>query len=267
MNRKVKKIAGVVMAISLLTLNTGCLEAKRIKASGNYITKEIEVSNFNAIRLQGSEDVLYSQSTNGMTSVKVYASDNVVDLIDVRVENETLVVSHKKNFNIFGLGNNDKIKVIVCNPDLNNIRIQGSGDFLLKTAVKSNKMDISIQGSGDLKGNEIYCNELSTSIQGSGDIALDKIKCETAEASVQGSGDIALAGEAKNVSLKTQGSGDINAANLKGQNVTAITQGSGDIKCYATGYLKAQIHGSGDISYRGKPNIDFNQNKKLNKMD
>lgn len=98
-------------------------------------------------------------------------------------------------------------------------------------------------------------------MQGSGDVKLNNIKSENVDATVQGSGDIALSGESKIVSLKTQGSGDINAANLKGQDVSATTQGSGDITCYATGNLKGRINGSGDISYKGTPNIDLSSKK------
>lgn len=267
MNRTIKKIAGLVMVISLLTLSTGCIDGKHIKASGNYITKNIQVGNFSAIKVQGSEDVLYSQSTDGKTSVKVYASDNIIDLLNIRVEDETLIIGYKKNVSIFGLGNEDKVKVIVSNPTLNGLKIQGSGDILLKTDVKSSKLDITVQGSGNIEGSGIYCNEISTTVQGSGDVKLNNIKSENVDATVQGSGDVALSGESKIVSLKTQGSGDINAANLKGQDVSATTQGSGDITCYATGNLKGRINGSGDISYKGTPNIDFPQAKKMNKMD
>lgn len=129
MNRTIKKIAGLVMVISLLTLSTGCIDSKHIKASGNYITRNIQVGNFSSIKVQGSEDVLYSQSTDGKTSVKVYASDNIIDLLNIRVEDETLVIGYKKNVNIFGLGNNDKVKVIVSNPTLNGLKIQGSGEY------------------------------------------------------------------------------------------------------------------------------------------
>lgn len=267
MNKTIRVIAGFAMIMSLLTMNTSCVLIKRVKASGNYITKDISVENFNAIKVQGSEDVLYSQSTDGKTSVKLYASDNVIDLYEIRVESGTLVIKQKKNFTIFGFGDNNEVKVIVSNPVLNEIKVQGSGDVILKTALKSDKLDASIQGSGDIKGTGIYCNKLSATVQGSGDLALGNIKSETVEATVQGSGDIALSGEAKKVSLKTQGSGDINASKLRGQDVEAITQGSGNITCYATGFLKARINGSGDISYRGTPNIDFPQEKKLNKMD
>jgi hypothetical protein len=267
MNKTTRMMAGLAMIMSLLTINTSCVLAKRVKASGNYIIKDIRVENFNAIKVQGSEDVLYSQSTDGRTSVKLYASDNVIDLYDIRVESGALIIKQKRNITIFGFGDKNVVKVIVSSPVLNEIKVQGSGDVVLKTVIKSDRLDTSIQGSGDIKGTGIYCNELSATVQGSGDLALGNIKSGTVKATVQGSGDIALSGEAKAVSLKTQGSGDINASKLRGQDVEAITQGSGNITCYATGFLKARINGSGDISYKGTPNIDFPQEKKLKKMD
>jgi hypothetical protein len=267
MKRIAKTISGLAMIMSVLALNTSCIEARRIKASGNYITKNIAVPDFNSIKVQGSEDVLFSQSTDGKTSVKVYASDNIVDLLDIRVDDETLIVKHKNNFSIFSFGNNGNVKVIVSSPNIYGASVQGSGDILFKTIIKTDKLDLYVQGSGDINGTGIICNELRSTVQGSGDIAIKGIKCQNIEAGIQGSGDILYEGEANSVTLKTQGSGDINAANLKGMNVYATTQGSGSISCFAIHDLKAKIQGSGDVSYRGNPRVDFENNNKLHKMD
>lgn len=263
MKRKAKKIVGLAIAVALLSVNTGCLNMKRIKASDNYVTKEIKAEGFNAITLQGGENVIFQQSTDSTSSVKVYGADNVVDLMDIRVENGTLIISKKDQVMIFG--SKSEVKVMVSAPTLNKITVQGSGDVVLKKSLRTDKLEITIEGSGDIKADSIYCNELSSTIQGSGDIELKGIKGETVEAMIQGSGDILLTGEAKTVSLETQGSGEINAGGLKGENVKAATLGAGNISCHATSYLKGEITGSGDISYKGSPKIDFPQGKNFHK--
>ena len=103
MKRIAKTISGLAMIMSVLALVNSSPGLEGIEKSTNIninedITKNIEVPDFNSIKVQGSEDILFSQSTDGKTSVKVYASDNIVDLLDIRVDDETLIVKHKNNF-------------------------------------------------------------------------------------------------------------------------------------------------------------------------
>jgi len=267
MNRTIRKIGGLLMVMSFLAISTSCVLAKRIKASGNYITKEINVSDFDAIKLMGSEDVYYTQIPNGKTSVKILASDNIIDLYNIRVENGTLLISRENNVSIFGLGNRGTVKIFVSSPRLKDVSLMGSGDVFLKTAIKADRFNANIMGSGDIKGSGIFSKELSARVQGSGDLKLDNIKSETVEASILGSGDVTLSGESNSAQLETTGSGDLNASNLKSLDVIAETKGSGDVSCFAVNHLKAKILGSGDVSYKGKPSIDFQDNRKLHRID
>ena len=66
-------------------INTG----KRVTASDNYVTKEIRVSDFNKISLVGSGKVYFTQQA-GAPAVSVVTSDNIAELLDVYVENNTL---------------------------------------------------------------------------------------------------------------------------------------------------------------------------------
>lgn len=263
MKKSTKTIAGLVMTMVLLAVSTGSLQAKGIRASGKYVTKEIKADSFASIQILGSEDILYSQSNNGKSSIKVYASDNVMDLLDIRVNNGTLIVSYKKNVSIWG---DNTVKVIVSSPSLNKIDVMGSGDVALKTAIKSDKLSVSVSGSGDINGANITCNNLSINVQGSGDIQFKGIKSKDVNASVAGSGDITLSGETENANLSTAGSGDIKSGGLRSQNVDANTIGSGDISCFAVKHLKARVVGSGDINYKGSPIVDGSHKRNLHNL-
>ena len=70
------------------TEHTGAFGGKTVKASKNYVTKNIKVDNFTGLNLAGSPDVIYTQKA-GKPEVAVYTSDNIVDLLDINVANNT----------------------------------------------------------------------------------------------------------------------------------------------------------------------------------
>mgnify|MGYP003451658651 FL=1 len=125
---------------------------------------------------------------------------------------------------------------------------------------------LSISGSGDIEGKQIYCANLDLSINSSGDIELDHIVANHVESKITGSGDITLEGKAKTANYGISGSGDIEANKLMVNTVHAKISGSGDITCFATQSLSGGVSGSGTVSYRGNPkNIEFSR-KGLRKL-
>lgn len=78
------------------TYRSGSFGSKTVKASKNYVTKDIKVDNFTKLSVAGSPDVTYTQKS-GKPTVEVYTSDNIVDLLDIRVKDNTLYVGFKKN--------------------------------------------------------------------------------------------------------------------------------------------------------------------------
>lgn len=63
------------------TYRSGGFGSKTVKASKNYVTKDIKVDNFTKLSVAGSPDVTYTQKS-GKPTVEVYTSDNIVDLLD-----------------------------------------------------------------------------------------------------------------------------------------------------------------------------------------
>ncbi|KAA6340073.1 hypothetical protein EZS27_012034 [termite gut metagenome] len=233
-----------------------CINIQRAEASKNYVTRVVKTDNFNAIRLAGSPDVVYTQ-TGGKVRVEVYGSDNIVDLLDVYTENGSLNVTFKKNTQVFNTG---KLEVRVFAPSLDKMEITGSGNITIASGIKTDKnLYLSITGSGDITGSDIRCEQLSLSVTGSGDIELNRVTVENTQARATGSGDIDLSGITQSADYAVFGSGDINAVRLKADAVSANVTGSGDISCHAVSLLKAQRAGSGDISYKGNPKVDTPQ--------
>ena len=90
-----------------------------------------------------------------------------------------------------------------------------------------------------------------------GDLKLDNVSAAGTEASVSGSGTAILTGTSQEADYRVAGSGDLFASGLQAKRVSASVSGSGDIKCHATDFLKARTSGSGNIGYKGNPELDF----------
>ena len=241
-----------MLVVLMFLLVTG-IQAQTVTPSKKYITKELNnVSNFSSIRVLGSPDVEYRQSNGSKTTVSIYGSDNLVDLLEVSTVNGVLQVNIKKGVKI--LSGERRLKVIASSPSLNQVDIKGSADVYLKGTIKA--------GSGDIEAENLQYANIFALVKGSGDIDLKNVKATTVMSEVNGSGDINMKGSAQKATLTVNGSGDISAEKLAATNVVATVAGSGDIVCYASRQLDARVSGSGDIEYKGSPSVVNKQGKK-----
>ncbi|UMY64570.1 MULTISPECIES: head GIN domain-containing protein [unclassified Flavobacterium] len=113
--------------------------------------------------------------------------------------------------------------------------------------------EIVLNGSGDISADsEVQTKNLKVVLTGSGDIKL-KVAAADADVTLIGSGDLILSGTADAVSASVNGSGDLDAGSLRAKTVRVTVTGSGDATVYASGSIKADVEGSGDIRYKGNP--------------
>lgn len=258
------------------------LGGKEVKASKNYVTKQIKISDFNQIAVSGSLDVTYTQQS-GKPKVEIYTSDNIVDLLDIYVKNGKLNLGFKKNVKV----SYNKLEIRVTSEDLNAVNVAGSGDFKFTNGLKTDQLKMNVAGSGDITASNIQCSQeftanvagsgdieckqlkaadMDISVAGSGDLKIENALVTSVNASVAGSGTVKISGNADKANYSVAGSGDLYANDFKVQNISASVAGSGDIKCHAVEHLKARVSGSGTIGYKGNPELDYPEKKKVYKL-
>ena len=275
MNSKMKGFIGMIALFSFLfSVTTVCAQTRRVKASGTYKTKEVKIKDFDKIKLLGSPTVIYTQSANNKSTLKIYGSDNVIDLVDCTVTDGVLSISFKNRTSI-EFGKQGRLKIMASSPMLKDVHLQGSGDVVLDSKLECDNLSLTLQGSGDITAGEVVCaNDLAVTLQGSGDISIKNsvkagnaalnligsgdidiynMTAKSAAATLQGSGDLKVKGAVQQAVLMLRNSGDLDAKDLKAVDVDATVNGSGDISCYVSGTLKCDISGSGDVGYKGNP--------------
>ena len=258
---EIMKNLKITFMLTILLLFVMGVQAQTVTPSKNYITREVNnVTDFSSIKVLGSPDVEYRQSNDSKTTVLIYGSDNLVDLLDVTTENGILRVKMKEGVRI--LSGERRLKVIASSPSLVRVEVQGSSDVDLKGIIQGSDLQLNVQGSGDIDAEDLQIANITGSVKGSGDINLKNVKATHVKMLVSGSGDIEVKGVTQQAMLAVSGSGDITTDKLMANHVTATVSGSGDIECYASQQLDATVAGRGDIEYKGNPSIVNKQGKK-----
>ena len=209
---------------------TAC-STRIIRGSGNLITENRQVSNFDRIDLSGVGDVIITQG--GSESLSIETDDNIMQYVETVVENGTLKLGFKSGFNMI-----DPSRLIfqVGVDDLTSLTVSGSGNIEVES-LETEGLEATVSGSGNIQITGLSASEVSAEISGSGEINLD--------------GDA----PAQNVSIS--GSGSYQAGDLCSASVRLDVSGSGEATVCAMETLDANISGSGSVNYYGQPAVSF----------
>jgi hypothetical protein len=206
--------------------------------NGKKVTQPREVGEFEALRLEGSLDVVFTVGPE--RSVSVTLDENLQPLVELKVEKGVLVVSLQDS-SYHGKG-----YVTVSNPVLRAVSLHGSGDVAISGAKGEQRLEI--RGSGDIDWSG-EATGIDIDIHGSGDVTLSG-KADLLKVSIAGSGD--LAGKrltTKSAEISIRGSGDA-VLRLDGGSLNATVAGSGDIEWYGVAVVeRTSVHGSGSIEH------------------
>lgn len=226
------KAIPVILIVGVVVLSLACTVSfgSHTTGSGKLITEKRAVDDFTKIELSCSADLQLKQGSP--TAVSIEGEDNIVPLIETTVSGGALHIDARPNS---GLLTTRKLIVYVTVPELESLRLTGSGDA-----------EVGEWQAGSLK--------LETT--GSGDIVFAGLQADTITARTSGSGDITIRdGQAGSQSIRTSGSGDYIAGHLHSSEAEAVTSGSGDVTVWVKDDLSASTSGSGDISYYGSPRL------------
>lgn len=225
-------LAGLAAILSVTACNAG---VSAISGSGNVITEDRQVTNFDRIALEGSGEVIVTQG--GSESLTVETDDNVMEYVKTEVEGGTLTLGLVTGIPTgVNVQSTTRLIFYVGVDDLTGLSISGSGDIEAKT-IDTERLDASISGSGKVQISNLAAGEVNADISGSGEVDL-------------------AAGKAVEQDISIGGSGRYLAGELCGAAVKVSVSGSGEATVCATETLEADISGSGNVNYYGRPSIN-----------
>jgi hypothetical protein len=208
-----------VCFVALSVLVAGCSSSERVKGSGNVISENRTVSDFDSVALAGSGHLELEQ--NGTESLSISADDNILPLLTSEVRGHQLVLRVKSGYNlspskpiVFKVGSKS-LKGISCAGDTTSdlkglhteelkLEIAGSGDMSAEGS--ADRQEVSIAGSGKYLGGGLKSRDAKISIAGSGDAVLTV--SDSLDVNIAGSGSIKYFGDPK-IKQSVVGSGSI----------------------------------------------------------
>lgn len=247
-------ILSAIVAIIVFLLSSCAIHVEK-KNDGNTVEKAFNVEDFQSIRVRNDIDVVYSLSST--PSVMITAGENVMK--DIRVETDedgVLILSYKDEDHgkVFVLNSyTPDIKAVISGPALSAISLEGSGEFTCKDTMRTEKFNVYVAGSGEVKMSCIEAEHFSGSIAGSGDMKIGEAHVGKAEMGIAGSGEIdATLFDTYSTDVEIAGSGDV-SIDFRNCNIARISiAGSGDVELKGTLFdLQQKISGSGDIRIQG----------------
>ena len=212
-------LTGFAHADGWVNYSTSIGDGPQIVGSGTLKTESRALQGFNAIHMKDPSDV--QVEIGPRFSVSVTSDDNLLPLVETRLDGDTLVIESKGSYRSHHA---PKIKVVM--PALSALQVSGSGDALIR-GLDGGAVKLAVAGSGDIEAAG-RIDELNIRIDGSGDVNAEQLKATKAKVEVDGSGD----------------------ANLTASDtLDAVVNGSGDIRYGGhPSHVSNKIHGSGDIS-------------------
>lgn len=90
-------------------------------------------------------------------------------------------------------------------------------------------------------------------VNGSGSIDIRDVTQDDVDLTINGSGDIRAKGQASELSATINGSGRLLAEDLETEEASVTLSGSGSADIHATQRVRAEVMGSGTVSYSGEP--------------
>ncbi len=219
----------IFTVFTALLFQSCMIDTHSIKGNGNIVSKEIAISDYVEIDAGGTAEIIYEQQTVKGPYLQVNVDDNILPLLDIKVEDNKLVIRTKDNSNI----QPSRFKIYTNSNNIEKVRLSGSGEVHLKGEVNSKNLKVNISGSGDIVADSLYC--------------------ERFDMAVSGSGTARLKGASNESKFTITGSGDIKGYNFSVQDLDSKVTGSGNIQITVGESLNATVTGSGDLRYRGNP--------------
>ena len=173
---------------------------------------------FDRIVLRSAENL--DITVGPKASITVQGDDNLLELIETRIEGGRLVVESRGSYR-----SRTPLRVAVQLPALRAFTLEGSADARIG-GLNEKALEIELNGSGNIVASGSV-ETLDVDLNGSGNASLGELKAVTVEADLNGSGDITVAASGA---------------------LEAELNGSGDIRYRGTpAKLRMEINGSGDI--------------------
>lgn len=232
-NKNYKSVLMAVLALLLFSFQSCGFDVNAVKGDGNVVSRDTEVGFFDAIEASGMFRIILEKGTQ--PGVRVTTDENLHEYITVKVQNNTLELSMRRNQTY----NPTRLEVFVTYTDLQRINMSGATSLSADDPIETQRLELDLSGAGELKL-QVATQVLRTSVSGAGSIQIE--------------------GNAAQHHMQLSGAASVKCADLITRETIISLSGAGSADVYATETLHATLSGVGSIRYGGDP-----ENTRINK--
>lgn len=222
---KVKSLIPILGTILLI----GCAQVT-LRGSGNVVTQEEAISDFDKVDVNNSFSVDIIQGENFKVVIRV--DDNLVEHLNVVKQGGTLKIGLKPTTSYTILDATMEAEVTM--PELIGIELSGNSDANISGFESSQSLVVDLSGNSRLQGN----------IQ-AGDTRID----------ASGNSSATVTGSAGDVSVDASGSSEVDLTDFPASDGTVNASGASTVTVNLSGRLEADASGASDVFYLGDPEL------------
>lgn len=203
-----------------------------VQGEGERIVQTKEVRDFEKIIFDIEANLHITKSDE--ISVTIDAQQNILEQIDLLVSGDELTIKSDKC-----LIKHEGIDIYISMSDLSKLTMNSSGEIFVADTFAVENLSLELNGSGNVTFDDITVFQTLTTV-------------------INGSGNLYLSGsDTTNIhNIEVNGSGNIEAYKALTNETRVRVNGSGNSFVYCLDKLGVQIYGSGNVSYKGTPDIN-----------
>lgn len=202
---------------------------KKIKGSGNMVTKNVSIQPFTELKVSGVFSVMLEQGSK--EEVRIEADDNLLEMFEVKNEGNMLVIDMKDGIDI---ESRKGMKVYVSFKNLKKMVLATVGNIKSQENLSFSDLDLRNHSVGNV--------DLDMSVQS---LDLDN-------ASV---GNMKLSGKAENAVMKNNSVGNLSASDFVVQKLDIDNNGIGSAEVNAQKEIKVKDSFLGKVKNKGKAEV------------
>jgi len=211
-----------------------------ISGNGNVVTKEVRTGTFNNLNVSNALDVVIIPSDSQKVVIK--ADENLVDVIKVRVRDNTLLISSERRIR---LARSKKIEVYTR--ELEQIEASAAATIKNSESLSAENFKIACSSAAEIIINGHF-----------GDL-----KVEASSAS-----NVKLYGQSNNIRANVSSAAGLNAFGMTVENASVWASSAANAKVFVTHEANFDASSAGSIIYEGDPivkNINTSSGGSVNK--
>jgi hypothetical protein len=232
-----KRLSILALALAgLITLFAACgddgetVQDEGVRGSGNVVSQEMPLADFSSVEAANAFEVGITQSDTFSVTMRV--DDNILDLLDVSKEGNTLRLRLERGVRLFG---DVTLEASITMPELESLELGGASKASVSGFRSSGRLDIDLSGASSLEG------DLEA-----GDTDID----------ASGASRVLLEGSATEMTMEGSGASSLDLADFTVNTAEVRLSGASDATLRVLERIEpVDVSGASRLRYLGDPSL------------